>query len=404
MATTLDTQMDQAMPVVALSNAAQEIWDCLVIGGGIAGSLAARQISRLGLKTLLVEKQEFPRAKVCGSCLNQRAIDELQRVGLASMLGELGGRPTHRLLYTGFGRRIECDVPAGLALTRSVLDEALLEQARASGVEVIHEVVAQVLPTSPDASTREVRLAPTGTHPDALNDIRIRTKSVIAADGLGHPSLRKLPEFAESVKDSSKVGLGAIITQSSWEAEVGDGDIHMYASRHGYAGIVRAEKDKIALAAAVNPGWMKDCGRPVDAFNQLLQEAGSQLEVERAASWRGTQKLSRSINEVANQRIFVVGDAAGYVEPFTGEGMAWAIAGGIAIADCVQLLAEGQEQLAVNRWKQDWLNRVRSRQFWCRVLSWTLRHPSRARLGTKLMSTHPLIATTIAKQLGAATH
>ena len=57
MATTLDTQMDQAMPVVALSNAAQEIWDCLVIGGGIAGSLAARQISRLGLKTLLVEKQ-----------------------------------------------------------------------------------------------------------------------------------------------------------------------------------------------------------------------------------------------------------------------------------------------------------------------------------------------------------
>ena len=149
---------------------------------------------------------------------------------------------------------------------------------------------------------------------------------------------------------------------------------------------------------------MKDCSRPVDAFNQLLQEAGSQLEVERAASWRGTQKLSRSINEVAHHRIFVVGDAAGYVEPFTGEGMAWAIAGGIAIADCVQLLAEGQEQLAVNRWKQDWLNRVRSRQFWCRVLSWTLRHPSRARLGTKLMSTHPLIATTIAKQLGAATH
>ncbi|MEC7603591.1 MAG: FAD-dependent oxidoreductase, partial [Planctomycetota bacterium] len=68
MATTLDTQMDQAMPVVAISNAAQEIWDCLVIGGGIAGSLAARQISRLGLKTLLVEKQGFPRAKVCGSC------------------------------------------------------------------------------------------------------------------------------------------------------------------------------------------------------------------------------------------------------------------------------------------------------------------------------------------------
>ena len=92
---------------------------------------------------------------------------------------------------------------------------------------------------APCSSRRSTRPVP-GTHPDALNDIRIRTKSVIAADGLGHPSLRKLPEFAESVKDSSKVGLGAIITQSSWEAEVGDGDIHMYASRHGYAGIVRA--------------------------------------------------------------------------------------------------------------------------------------------------------------------
>ena len=404
MATTLDTEMDQAMPVVALANAEQEIWDCLVIGGGIAGSLAARQISRLGLKTLLVEKHGFPRAKVCGSCLNHRAIDELQHVGLDSMLGELGGRPTHRLLYTGFGRRIECDVPPGLALTRSTLDEALLEQARASGVKVIHDVVAQVLPTSPDASTREVRLTHTGKHPDAPNDIRVRTRSVIAADGLGHPSLRKLPEFGESIRESSKVGLGAIITESSWEAEVGDGDIHMYASRHGYAGLVRAERGRIALAAAVNPEWMKDCGKPIVAFNQLLREAGSKLEVESAASWRGTPKLSRSINEVANQRIFVVGDAAGYVEPFTGEGMAWAISGGIAVADCVRLLAEGQEQLAVNRWKQDWLNRVRSRQIWCRILSWMLRHPSRARVGTRLMSTHPSIANTIAKRLGAAAH
>ena len=54
------------------------IWDVLVIGAGPAGAMATRQLARLGLQPLLVERKAFPRAKVCGACLNQRAIARME--------------------------------------------------------------------------------------------------------------------------------------------------------------------------------------------------------------------------------------------------------------------------------------------------------------------------------------
>ncbi len=68
-------------------------WDVIVIGAGPAGALAAYLLAKHSLRTLLVEKAEFPRAKVCGGCVNLRALDALQRVGLGALCDQFG---THR--------------------------------------------------------------------------------------------------------------------------------------------------------------------------------------------------------------------------------------------------------------------------------------------------------------------
>ena len=405
MATAMDTSMDKARSNMITESITHPTWDSVVIGGGLAGCLAARQLALRGQKVLLLEKQTFPRAKVCGSCLNSRAISSLRQVGLGNALHALGGKVTNRFQLFGFGRHLQCDVPEGLAISRGVLDEALLQEARRAGVKVVNNVSAQVVPTTERKHHRVVRVQANSASPlESQKDVHVHARTVVAADGLGHPSLRKLPEFQEKIRPGAKIGLGAIVEEPQWSSEVPSGDIQMYASKYGYAGIVRAESDSIALAAAVDPSFIKERSKPADAFNQLLKDAGSSLQLSSTADWRGTPLLNRTINRVSSHRIFVVGDAAGYVEPFTGEGMAWAISGGVAVADCIQTGHDTSYDEAELEWQKAWQSQVRKRQKWCRALSWSLRKPTRARLGIHLLSYHPSMSNLIAKQIAASTH
>ncbi len=68
-------------------------WDAIVIGAGPAGALAARELAGKGVRVLLVEKRRFPRGKVCGGCLNGRALSILDSVGLGSLVAGSGGVP-----------------------------------------------------------------------------------------------------------------------------------------------------------------------------------------------------------------------------------------------------------------------------------------------------------------------
>ena len=71
--------------------AADRVWDCVVIGAGPAGALAAREVARRGASVLLLDRAAFPRYKVCGCCLNPRSLGVLDRVGLGHLVGQLGG-------------------------------------------------------------------------------------------------------------------------------------------------------------------------------------------------------------------------------------------------------------------------------------------------------------------------
>ena len=84
------------MANINVASAAAETWDAIVIGAGPAGALAAHQLAVAGVSVLLVERKSFPRYKVCGACVNQRAIKTLQRSGLADAIDAL---PTLSLIH-----------------------------------------------------------------------------------------------------------------------------------------------------------------------------------------------------------------------------------------------------------------------------------------------------------------
>ena len=97
----------------------------------------------------------------------------------------------------------------------------------------------------------------------------------------------------------------------------------MAVDRHGYVGLVRIEGGLLNIAAVLAPDFVKRAGGPPQALAAVLAEAGFPAITSLAdADWHGTLPLTRRTSSTASRRVLVMGDAAGYVEPFTGEGMA----------------------------------------------------------------------------------
>ena len=112
---------------IDLDEAARTGWDAVVVGAGPAGSVAARELSSRGLRTLLVDRKSFPRNKVCGACVNGRAVAALVQLGLDGILQRSHAVPLDRFRVQSCGRQVVVPLPGGVAVTRSALDAGLLE-------------------------------------------------------------------------------------------------------------------------------------------------------------------------------------------------------------------------------------------------------------------------------------
>ncbi len=345
-------------------------WDVLVIGAGPAGALASLDLARRGLTVLLVEKRSFPRWKVCGSCFNAQAQAALASVGQGHLLEHLGGRPLRRLRLGLGGRETTCALPPGRALSRGRFDQALVEAAVNAGAVFRPRTTAQLGGVTPHA--RRVCLR------QGQRQELVQAAVVLVASGLANRSLEHEPSAHTRISPRSRLGAGCVLagSHSRWE----EGTIHMAVGRQGYVGLVRVEDGSLNLAAAFDRALLQECGGAAAAARQVLAEAGFPAIPQLAeAAWQSTPALSRRTTPLAGHRFLVLGDAAGYVEPFTGEGMGWALAAAVAATPLV-LEGTGSWQPAIERrWRELHRQRIGRRQLLCRGLALALRHPTSSR-------------------------
>jgi menaquinone-9 beta-reductase len=376
---------------VDLKDAARTKWGVVVIGAGPAGALAARQTALRGLKTLLVDKSPFPRAKVCGGCISGSGRQVLVRVGLGHLVAEPAATPLHRFDLAAGGRRVSFELPLGAAISRFDFDAALVREAVAAGAEFLSETTAQVRGLAEDRHFRSVSL-----QSSSREAVRARGGLVLVADGLGRTSLKRHGPFAPRVFAASRVGLGA--TLDGGECYVPSGTVSMSVGRAGYVGMVRVPDGSINLAAAVDPRVLREKG-PAAAVREILAWAGVAAPggLERA-EWRGTGLLTRQSPRVAAKRLLLLGDAAGYVEPFTGEGMTWAMLSAVSAArlasEWLSPRRDGDFSFRglVDAWSREHRSLVARRQRGCRVLAALLRHPSAVRSALGVISRVPGLA------------
>ncbi len=363
---------------------AAETWDVIVVGAGPAGSMAARQAALGGARVLLVEKSAMPREKVCGCCLSGAALAELAAAGLGDLPMRHGGQPLDALSLRCGGRTATIPLTRGVALSRGVLDHALARSAVETGVQLETQTTAHLS----EPGHMSLR---------GPNGPRNATASVvISAVGLGG----RINDASANIDSDSHMGAGVILSADA--PGYRSGVIHMITGRGGYVGLVRLEHGRLDVAAAFDPQIVRRDGRPGAAAARILTEAGAPAIAElTTAKWHGTPALTRSAT-VAGPRLLVVGDAAGYVEPFTGEGMAWALASGRAAA-AIALEAARADMWSAQyetRWAEHHRRLLADRMRRCQWVARALRHDRVMRGAVALLSVWPALARPLTRSLG----
>jgi len=366
-------------------------WDAIVIGAGPAGAFAALRLAQAGRRVLLVEKREFPREKVCGGCISAQAVTILQAAGLGDLLAATEPLATTRLCLFTDKHRVSVPLPTGLAVSRSRLDAAIVQGAIDAGVQFLPQTTAHVGPISNDH--RQVVLR--GAEGDVVN---ARSELVIAADGLTASSLSSELKLRPCIATSAFLGLGAVIhAAKSSTAALGiePGTIQMSITPDGYVGIAPCGPVELSVAAACSPEIVRQFKEPPAIIAHLLRTAGRDVWAEHCSSawstanWQGTPALTRRLEWPAAERLLVLGDAAGYVEPFTGEGVTAAVAAAEGLARLVARNTTAWRPGLDTEWVATYRQLIEKRQRLCRGLAWLLRSPRLVRAAMRVLTLAP---------------
>jgi menaquinone-9 beta-reductase len=386
--------MERAMtrPSLAFESAGDLVWDAIVLGAGPAGAIVARQLAVGGARILLVDRKSFPRGKVCGACLNMSALGVLESVGLNGLAADLGGitLETLELAFSGRGKRLA--LPGGVALSRARLDAALVDAAVSSGAAFLGETQGLVAGVGLEA--RRVLLV---RHD---RTITAAARVVLIATGLGQPRFEGGPAVETLVAPRSRVGAWCTIAEHPDFYR--ERAVFMAVGRGGYVGLVRVEGGYLNVAAAFEKELLRRCGSPGMAATMMLAEAGFPAPPAlRGVPWQGTIPLTRRTRPIAGERFFLLGDATGYVEPFTGEGMAWALISGKAIVPLVLRGIDRWDPSLPRAWASLHRRLIARKQDLCRGLAILLRHPWLARTVFELAALAPGMAGLVVRRVNA---
>lgn len=345
------------------------LWDAVVVGAGPAGCMTSFELARRGRRVLLLEAKNFPREKVCGGCLNRRAWSILRERSLATAVANAGAIELSTIHLLCNKTSVRWKMPAMHAISRSCLDAILAQAAVDQGVTFVTQTHGRIAPAQPGAEHIEIELkSRSGATSIAF------AKVAIAADGLTHSSLNAVEPATSRIARESRVGLGCHVSYGGESYPIGE--LTMVVGRSGYVGVTRVELGQLNLAAALSVGSLRTGRRPGDTVAQMLDEAGLEVPSELdEANWIGTPPLTRESQRWSARRLFLVGDATGYVEPFTGEGMSWALAGATEVCEVAHRAIDNWSDDLAEQWHNVWRSRVREHQTACRALAWLLRRP-----------------------------
>jgi menaquinone-9 beta-reductase len=308
-------------------------YDVLVAGAGPAGSVAATILARAGVRVLVLDRARFPRPKLCGDSVNPGAMAILGRLGLAAAVE--GALPIGGMLVTS--ARVEVDgAYAGLdgrSISRQHLDAALVRAATAAGAEIDEGVLVDGPLLDARGRVTGVRVKRDG-RPGARH-----ARLVIAADGR-HSRIARALGLQRTARGPQRWAVGAY-----YEGVTGlraRGEMHV---RAGYYIGVAPLPGGLANACVVtaNRAWLADPAALLARVLRTDARLASRFAAARAVTAPACLgPLGVEAVAAGAEGLLLAGDAAGFIDPMTGDGLRFAFAGAeLAAAEALHALEHG---------------------------------------------------------------
>jgi flavin-dependent dehydrogenase len=291
--------------------------DLLVAGGGPGGLATATHAAKAGLEAVVVERRPGPIDKACGEGLMPHTVKQLKKLGVSP-----NGKAFRGITYLDSAHSVRADFRSGqgMGMRRTALSEALHDAASSAGVRIVHGDIGDI---SQDAS--------------AVHCGDLHARYLAAADGLHSPIRRSLGLDLPS-RGRRRWGIRRHFQTAPWSDTV-----EVYWAHDTEAYVTPIAEDSVGVAILTSrQGRFDDHLAEFPALVERLR--GVPHDSDRAAG-----PLRQRVRSRTAGRVMLVGDAAGYVDALTGEGMGIAFGGAELLVNCVLADAPGDYD---RQWRQ----------------------------------------------------
>jgi menaquinone-9 beta-reductase len=307
-------------------------YDVIIAGGGPAGASAAIHLATGGARVLLVEKNRFPRAKLCGEFISPECAPHFERLGVADrMLAAGPAQLTETVFYSRKGKNTT--VPSAwfgasgvaLGLSRAEMDEQLLRRASDAGAQVLEDTHVADLLLDKD---RVIGLSVKRENREAS----YRAAVTIDATGRTRALARRVGQPRNKTK-SHRASLVAFKAHLE-NARVGPGACEIYFYRGGYGGLSSIEKGLSNLCFIASARAVRECGADAERVMREVVCQNRRAAYALAGAHPRTPWLAVSLEGFGRHTVtpatglLSIGDAASFIDPFTGSGMLMALESG----------------------------------------------------------------------------
>jgi menaquinone-9 beta-reductase len=297
------------------------MFDVAIVGGGPAGASCGAFCAAAGLRALILEREKFPREKVCGDCINPSCWPVLRRLELAERVRSLSHGRLERVEFIGIGgRSVTVELPTGgngeIAIKRSLFDQLVLERARELGATILESVTVTAL-SSPDPRTDHWKIS--------AGEQTFSARMLVAADGRNSTVARLCGLLPRPARERV-----ALQTHVPLPPNFGDRVVLEFRPE-GYSGQAPVGNGELNLCLVSIP----------KRIASLRAWAEERFQISKDHSWRTITPLTRDPIVPGQPSLFLVGDAGCVVEPFTGEGIYYALASGELAAKAIALQHSG---------------------------------------------------------------
>ncbi len=334
-------------------------FDVIVAGAGPAGSSCATMLARAGLNVLLIDRSRFPRDKICGDCINPGCWSFFDAMGVSDALRSLNPRILRSIrIVTPRKTEIAINIPGDdrrpfFSIRRSELDYLLMRTALEAGTAFLEE--ATILDAIFDGGWNVLVR-------DKNGNASYRCTYLVGADGRNSALAAKIGAWSKSnptARGKRRVGIQC---QTKYLSSIGS-EVCLGTMQYGYFGVVNISDDCANIAMVVNADDLRSTYRDLSEFfeEMVCEHPIIGWSIAHAGHFDKivtTFPVSPVRRYWIKPQAFLAGDARQTVEPFTGEGIFFALQDGFHTAEEILRAYGKRNQGPLHPHRYRWANRV----------------------------------------------